>query len=423
MASVSTATPTAMHPRAAAAELELYAAAVEALPSALVGIDHRGEVQFANAAACRLFAWEPSVVIGAPIFALAGPWAQPPVRAAVEGALRRSSTTDRIDDIPFTRPDGSAGVLGMRVSRFSTSFIPEGGLVVSASDITERRQLEIQFGQAQKLESIGRLAAGIAHEINTPTQYVGDNLRFLKDSFDALFAAIEAARVFIAGRIADASTRVEAATAAEAMAAADVDFLRDEMPRAVAQALEGVERTARIVRAMKEFSHPATDELALADLNQAINSTATVSRNEWKYVADLDLRLDPMLPPVPCLVNELNQVILNLIVNSAHAIADANRTGGRDKGRIAITTREHDRNAIIEIEDDGAGIPESIIHRIYDPFFTTKPVGKGTGQGLAIARSVVVDKHRGTIVVDSKPGIGTKFTITLPLDAAPGGRS
>src|SRR6188768_601686 len=246
--------------------------------------------------------------------------------------------------------------------------------------LEERDRLEDNLRQAQKLEAIGQLAAGIAHEINTPTQYVGDNLRFLKESFGE----------------------------------ADFEYLKEEIPRALNQSLEGVDRVAKIVRAMKEFSHPAREKTA-TDLNRAIQSTITVASNEWKYVAEIEMDLDSNLPSVHCSPAEFNQVVLNMIVNAAHAITDVVGDGGNGKGKIRVRTRSDGEFAVVEITDSGSGMPPHIQQRIFDPFFTTKEVGKGTGQGLAIAHNVIVDKHGGTIKVNSAPGAGTTFTIRLPI--------
>jgi len=197
----------------------------------------------------------------------------------------------------------------------------------------------------------------------------------------------------------------------------NLEYLMGEIPRALDQSLEGVERIASIVQAMKEFSHPGTGEKTLVDLNQCLRSTVTVSRNEWKYVANVDTELDDGLPPVCCLPGELNQVFLNLIVNAAHAIGDVVREGVGRKGKIVVSTRRAGDWAEIRIADTGSGIPEDIRERVFDPFFTTKDVGRGTGQGLAIARNVVVDRHGGTLTFESKTGVGTTFLIRLPIQA------
>jgi signal transduction histidine kinase len=194
----------------------------------------------------------------------------------------------------------------------------------------------------------------------------------------------------------------------------DVDYLRNEIPKAIEHLLEGVAQVARIVRAMKEFSHPGPVEKAPVNINRAIESTILVCKSEWKYVAGLTTDFDPELPPVPCVASEFNQVILNLIVNAAHAIGDVVRDSNQ-KGSIRISTRRDDGWVEVRVSDTGAGIPEDIRTKIFTPFFTTKEVGKGTGQGLAISHSVIVRKHQGTIHFESEVGVGTTFVIRLPL--------
>jgi PAS domain S-box-containing protein len=283
-------------------------------------------------------------------------------------------------------------------------------------DISERNQLRVQLLQAQKLESVGQLAAGIAHEINTPTQYIGDNVRFLKDAFRDLKGLLGDYEALLSTAQSGAlSSRAIQQTEA-AVEQVDTGYLLEEIPKAIDQTLEGVTRVAALVKAMKEFSHPDTKEKTPSDLNHAIQSTITVARNEWKYVADVETVFDASLPPIPCLLGEFNQVILNLIVNAAHAIADASPQGGAEKGKITVQTLHCPQWAEIRIKDTGSGIPEKIRTRIFDPFFTTKEIGKGTGQGLAIARSVIVGKHGGTIHFETEEGKGTTFVIRLPRD-------
>lgn len=275
----------------------------------------------------------------------------------------------------------------------------------------EHGRMEVALRHAQKLESIGQLAAGIAHEINTPAQYIGDNLLFLREAFRDLSAFLGVqARLLEAPE--DTQILAEARTAWQD---ADLDFIREEIPRALQQCEEGVGRVARIVGAMKEFSHPDPERRSPVNLNRSIESTATVCRNEWKYLAELELDLDASLPPLMCYPSELNQAILNLLINGAHAIADQLKVTGEEKGRIRIQTRQDSDWVEIRVEDSGTGIPESVLPRIFDPFFTTKPVGKGTGQGLAIVHAVVVEKHGGTIEVQTGPGKGACFILRIPL--------
>lgn len=308
---------------------------------------------------------------------------------AYQGGLRTTKGTPKHWDVvisPTTGADGS-------VER----------LVCVFRDITERRILESQLAQAQKLESIGRLAAGIAHEINTPIQYIGDNGKFLEEAFQDLLKVVPASAQGCGDQPLPYGS-------------VDLEYLREEVPKAITQLLEGVQHVARIVRAMKEFSHPGPVEKTPVDINRAIESTILVSRNEWKYVADLITDLDPGLPRVSCIAGEFNQVMLNLIVNAAHAIADALKASSGAKGSIRISTRRHGPWAEIRVSDTGTGISEAIQSKVFDPFFTTKPVGKGTGQGLAIAHSVIVQKHHGTISFESRAGAGTTFLVRLPMD-------
>jgi signal transduction histidine kinase len=282
--------------------------------------------------------------------------------------------------------------------------------------------MQAQVSQAQKLESIGQLAAGIAHEINTPTQYIGDNTHFLQDLFAQMSQLLNQYARLLQAVQQHAVTPQLVREVTLATEAADAGYLLKEIPKSIEQTLQGVERVSNIVRAMRDFSHPGTGEKTNVDLNRALESTATVARNEWKYVADLELDLDPRLPAVPCLPGEINQVFLNLIMNAAQAIGDVAGDGPAAKGRIQVRTRAQENWVEIRIQDTGPGIPDHVRSRIFDPFFTTKPVGKGTGQGLAIARSVVVDKHGGTLRFETEMGQGTTFIVRLPLHPSPAAR-
>jgi signal transduction histidine kinase len=288
------------------------------------------------------------------------------------------------------------------------------GFLVLGADVTEHKILEEQLRQAQKLEAIGQLAAGIAHEINTPTQYVGDNARFLEDAFRGLGALLDAIDRLRGMSASDPGCDAALGSLARDWNRADVDFLRTEIPLAIAQSLEGIGRVTRIVRAMKEFSHPSESKV-LVDLNRAIETTMIVAQNELKYVAETECDLDPDLPFVPCLPGEINQVVLNLLINAAHAIGDVVRDTPGTKGRIAVSTRRVEDWAELRISDTGSGIPEAVRDRVFEPFFTTKEVGRGTGQGLAIAHAVVVKKHGGHIWFDTAVGKGTTFYVRLPL--------
>ncbi|HWS36540.1 MAG TPA: PAS domain-containing protein [Actinoplanes sp.] len=271
------------------------------------------------------------------------------------------------------------------------------GVIGIGADVTRISALERQLNQTNRLEAIGQLAAGIAHEINTPIQFVSDNTRFVEQSFTQMLNAVTQLREPIAAIDPDL----------------DLDFLVAEVPTAMTESLEGLARVAQIVRAMKDFSHPGHG-LGDVDLNRAVESTSQVARNEWKYHAELTLDLGADVGLVPCYEGELKQVILNLIVNSAHAVEAAAPQRGGGLGHITVRTARTADDIRITVADDGIGMDEATQLRIFDPFFTTKDVGKGTGQGLSMAYATIVQKHGGTIQVTSTPGAGAEFTIRIP---------
>jgi len=301
--------------------------------------------------------------------------------------------------------DGTS--LPVSLHTFNIAIGGKEHLVQVVIDIAERKTLERKLNIAQKLESLGQLASGIAHEINTPIQYVGDSIRFVQDALEDLFRLVG---LYEGGA-------EKAGAVGELREEMDYAFVREEMPKACGRALEGVQRVATIVQAMKNFSHPGEEKARAVDINNAIENTVTVSRNEWKYAADLDTRLDPDMPSVVCFPGGLNQVLLNIIINAAHAIAGNEASG--EKGMITVATSFDDRFAEIRITDTGCGIPRENLPKIFDPFFTTKEVGKGTGQGLAIVHDIVVEKHGGSIDVESEVGKGTTVIIRLPIDGPP----
>ncbi|HXK18762.1 MAG TPA: ATP-binding protein, partial [Polyangiaceae bacterium] len=312
---------------------------------------------------------------------------------------------------------GSAGPSGapihyeIRIVRSS-----EDELVCIVRDVTEQRGLEERLLQSQKLGAIGQLAAGVAHEINTPMQFIGDNLHFARTAIADLLTLIGMLRATVEGAIQAPPSEGKLAELAQAEIELDFEYTRDALPTAIERSLTGVERVTKNVRAMKSFAHPDGDRLTPTDLKGLIESTVMVATNEWKYVADVDLELDAELPPVPCIGGELNQVVLNLIVNASHAIADVVGDSG-NKGKISISAARDATHAVIRVKDTGTGIPEHARAKVFDPFFTTKEVGKGTGQGLAMAYNCVVKRHKGSIDFETELGAGTTFVIRLPLEA------
>lgn len=279
----------------------------------------------------------------------------------------------------------------------------------------EHKLSEEELQGARRLESIGQLAAGLAHEINTPMQYVGDNTRFLEESFLELIPVLRKAEE-LADAVRSGTESSEFADELKvALREADADYLAKEIPSAIEQSQYGIDCVREIVQSMKEFSHSRSERMTKIDLNRSIEVAIVVSKSEWRYVAEVETDFDHDLPLVPCLPGEINQVILNLIVNAAHAIADVVGDGGGGKGTITISTRRDGDFVELSIADTGSGIPQEARGRVFEPFFTTKEVGEGTGQGLAIAHSIVVKKHGGTLDFTTEIGKGTTFILRLPL--------
>ena len=287
-------------------------------------------------------------------------------------------------------------------------------VIASVEDVTGRIGLEVELRHAQKLESVGRLAAGIAHEINTPIQFVGDNVNFLSGSFEQLLGLCDSYRKACAKASVSPLSAEEHADLKREEEQADFEYIRANVPASIASTIDGVGRVARIVQSMKAFAHPDRGERATADLNAALRDTLTVATNELKYLAKVETEFGK-IPPVPCFVSDLNQVFLNLLINAAHAIGDVvGKTGQR--GVIRVRTYQEGSIVVIAISDTGTGIPEAVRGRIFDPFFTTKDVGRGTGQGLALARAVVGEQHGGSLTFETEMGKGTTFFVRIPFD-------
>ncbi|MCE5335307.1 MAG: response regulator [Desulfobacteraceae bacterium] len=390
---------------------------VSSIPLILIELSMEGDIRRWNSVAERVFAISAVDMVGKTINDCMIPWEVQKIDETVCYCSAEYLAV-KLNGVRFTRTNGKEGLLDLTVSPIREDFAVCSGIIILGTDVTEHRLLERQLVQAQKLESIGQLAAGIAHEINTPAQYVGDNTRFLQDVFGDLDSLLNRFEDLLHALNSGRPHAGMVEVLEEAMRRADIHYVRQEIPRAIQQSIEGIERISKIVRAMKEFSHPGTDVKTSIDLNKAIESTITVARNEWKYVADIATDFDPALPLVPCLPGEINQVFLNMLINAAHAIVEAQKQGHcATKGVIGISTRVRGEFVEVRISDTGTGIPPEIRSRIFDPFFTTKEVGKGTGQGLAISHSVVVDKHGGSVNFETEVGRGTTFIIRLPLES------
>ena len=366
---------------------------VENSPDALILAGERGVIRFANRAAEKLLAC--------------------PVVDLVGGDLRRLIHPDQVDRLLGPEASGPQVCLmrGREADPWTefevlVEYVTENdgtrSLILNARDVSERRRLELELRHAQKLESVGRLAAGIAHEINTPIQFVSDNVRFLEESVADLLTLVTA----VQKRFGDKDGQIT-----DLLRDIDADFMLAEVPKALSESLEGLDRVATIVRAMKAFGHPGVEAMTAADLNEMVRNTLLVADNELKYVADVETDLAD-LPPVRCHIGDINQTVLNLVVNAAHAIEAADR----GRGTIRVSTELDGDAVVLRVADTGNGVPPEIADKVFDPFFTTKEVGRGTGQGLALARSLVVDRHRGSIDFRSEPGAGTVFTVRLPID-------
>ena len=394
-------------------------AIMNSVVDAVITIDSRGMIQSANRGAERIFGFSMTELLGKSV----GLLMPEPQRSQHDFHLARYLTTGKSSTIGVTREvtaarkDGGEFPLELAVSELDLEG--ERLFVGVCRDVSRRKEreaerlaMERELSQAQKMESLGTLSGGIAHELNTPIQYVGDNVRFLEGAFADIASVLESYAQLRAAAAEAGALAAPSEAVGEALEAADLDYLLEEIPVSITQTLEGVDRVSKIVQAIKAFSHPDGGTKAPVDVNQAIETTATVTRNQWKYVAELTLDLDPELPQVPCLAGEFNQVILNLIVNAADAIEDK----GEETGRITVSTRRNGDWAEIRVADSGTGIPAEVRERIFDPFFTTKEPGRGSGQGLSICHTIIHKKHGGQLDVETVEGEGTTFIIRLPLE-------
>ena len=402
--------------KTALAEVQKLAIAVHAINEGLVITNNYGVIEYVNNAFEQISGYPSAEVIGQPFSRMME------FGISADDVNRIDSTASEQKVIKgkavAQKKDGTSITMQYNISQ----IVDESGRITHyvgvLADVSADELNEQQNRQAQKLEAIGSLAAGVAHEINTPTQYVGNNLLFMKDGFGSIKELLQKNadlwdKAQNGGKIPELIQQLR-----EIEKSTDVEYLQDEIPVAIEQSMEGIQRVTKIVQAIKEFSHPSMDEKVPVDLNRAIETTVTVSHNEWKYVSDLETHFDPTLPAVVCSPGEINQVILNLITNGAHAISDQIDKNIYKKGLIKIYTYHKGNEVEIRISDNGGGIPEAYRERVFDPFFTTKPVGKGTGQGLSIAHKVIVDKHQGRLSFESVPGEGTTFVITLPIESA-----
>lgn len=376
----------------------------ETIPGALMVVDPVRGIVDTNSEVRHLLGFTESEVIGQSLDLI---WR--------DGAVRMGSfidseptSTHHAEEVWRNKAGDSIPVLVSSRLIFKEGF--DSLLLLVGVDMRQTKSLEVQLRHAQKMESIGQMAAGIAHEINTPMQYINDSLFFIRDAVKDLESVLQAQASVIKASEVKIKPRLLAGIR-EVEKAADLGYLLENLPAAIERSISGVERVTQIVRAVKSFSR--STEFAACDLNECVRNTMEIARNEYKYCAEVRLDLEP-LPLVECNQGEINQVLLNLLVNAAHAIEDA-KAIRQGKGLITLRSFASGEWVVLEIGDNGCGIPESIRHRIFDPFFTTKKVGRGTGQGLTIVHNLIVKNHGGNIAIDTKEGIGTTFTVRLPI--------
>jgi PAS domain S-box-containing protein len=388
-----------------------------------VVLDNQGNVRFTNPESEWLLGWDSDEMLGhrftEVVHADRKPVTEDSVESAIALTLQDGITRAGFDDVFFHKEGREVDVA------FSVSPLireKESGVVVNFSDISERkrvdeerRNLERQLNQTHKMEAVGQLAGGIAHEINTPIQYIGDNLRFIREAQEDMDGLLKTYSALLQKAADYPELKTEVAKVRESIESIDLEYLQQETVNAVEQSITGATQVGQIVLAMKEFAHPGSKQMAPADLNRIINNVVAVCKNEWKYVADTELKLSESLPEIKCLGGEISQVLLNMIVNAAHAIEAAKLP---QKGRITITTLHNGNCVEVRVADTGTGIPEDIREYVFNPFFTTKDVGRGTGQGLAIAQDIVVVKHHGKLFFETEEGVGTTFVMRLPLNGA-----
>lgn len=377
---------------------------INSISSFMVGVDGNGTVTLWNNIASRTFHLSSEEVFGLDFSSLPIEWDWAQIEKSAAACIAQNRAV-RMDDMQLGASSETRRVLGITLSPLILQPGGTPGYLLTGADITERRLLEQQAGQTSKLEAIGQLSAGVAHEINTPAQLVGSNLQFLRQQLGIILPWLRTLR----GTLGDSRE-----AGRDGVTAAQLDYFSHEAPQAVDEAQQGVARITHIVNAMRYFSHPGSEKKEIANLNQIVQNAVTLSRNEWKHVAELKMDLAEDLPGVECLPIEISQVVLNLIINAVQAIQDAAENNADLQGVICITSREAGDMVELRLTDNGIGIPLDIQNKIFDPFFTTKEIGRGTGQGLSIAYSVIVKKHGGTLDFESEAGNGATFVIRLP---------
>ncbi len=401
-----------------AREREILSISLANIGEAIVTINLSGEIVLFNNAAQQITGYSESQSVGKPAHEIlrildekTNKFLMDPISHLLEIDSSFDINTAQRRPVLVTKT-GKKILISGKITPIRVDQHSHAGYVLVFDDVTEKEQIAAQSMLSSKMESIGQLAAGIAHEINTPIQYLGDNLHYVQHALETYIESDEKQTAFL-NTIAPFNPQAQEVV--DFRNSQRIEHLNKEIPNAIQESFEGLERVRKIVQAIREFSHPSQKEKAYSDINKSVQTTVTICRNEWKYCADLVTELDPNLPMVLCRIDELNQVLLNMIVNATHAIQEKQKGTDKEKGKITISTRLDKEKVIIAIADTGCGISDKIVNRIFDPFFTTKEVGKGTGQGLSLAYNIIVNHHHGAINVHTKENIGTTFTIELPI--------
>jgi two-component system, NtrC family, sensor kinase len=389
------------------------AAVLDCIPAFIIAIDLGGNIRFINQVLPQYTREE---VIGTHWLRYLPPHEHADQRARLERVLSTGATEHY--ETTVSGPSGESLCFSSHMGAMRLDNRIVGAILVS-QEVTELKRTQIEYAAAQRLAAIGTLAAGIAHEMNTPIQFVSDSVHFLREATADLLPLLERLTSLqrrVEAGASDAELRQALAGIAKTAEEVDLDYLQQEVTPAFERSMDGLDRVAKIVRAMKDFAHPTETEMAFADLNRMVQSTLTIGRSAYKDVAKLETDFGS-IPPVRCFASDLNQVVLNLVVNAAHAVGDVvQRTG--ELGTIKVTTRREGAHAVIAVADTGTGMSQSVAQRVFEPFFTTKGVGQGTGQGLSMAWAVVKEKHGGELSFTTEVGKGTTFFIRVPIEGA-----
>lgn len=386
---------------------------VQSMSNALICLSEDGIISRWNSVASQLFEVTSEDAIGQHFSSLPIEWVD---KKAVDDALFDSFVLQKHAEFQYIDSVGVTRTIVTTVCPLLHESKSDARLVM-ATDVTKQKSMQTQLDQALRMESVGQLAAGVAHEINTPMQYIGDNVRYVAKSMKKLENVFERLPELLDAEVT--TERIEEIRE-EVLGSIKLSKIKStlvQIPDALNDSIEGVASVSKIVAAMKEFTHPGSDQKSEVCINHVLESTITVAKNEWKYVSEIETSFEKEICKIEALPSELNQAFLNIIVNASHAISDRVSAGDIAKGMIKISTSAAADHVLVTIEDNGGGIPAAVRDKVFEPFFTTKEVGKGTGQGLSVAFTVIKKKHGGNVSFTVEEGVGTTFMVKLPKKA------